>query len=298
MSLIPAYALYGESDLFPDVLHCESIHRRSALLGWTIKAHHHPDLHQFFWIESGGSCLQLDGEELTLPAGSVLSLPPFAVHGFTFAANTRGWVVTAPRFQLERSLGHERSQGQGESALNSLSTPFHTALHVDDPQRRRGVRLFDALAEEHRNQDSDRPLALLSWLGLLAVWFARQQDMTVTEQTRPADNKNRKLALLKRFKQEVEDHFRSQLGIGDYARRLGVSSTHLSRICREVSGQPASHLLQQRQLLEAKRALVYTTLTIAEVGYSLGFSDPAYFSRFFTKLTGQSPRQYRERKAF
>jgi AraC family transcriptional activator of pobA len=49
-------------------------------------------------------------------------------------------------------------------------------------------------------------------------------------------------------------------------------------------------------LLEAKRALTYSDATVAEIGYSLGFSDPAYFSRFFTKRAGSSPSRFRRQQ--
>lgn len=52
-------------------------------------------------------------------------------------------------------------------------------------------------------------------------------------------------------------------------------------------------MINQRLLLEAKRDLVYTTMTITQVSDSLGFSEPAYFSRFFKRGTGQSPKQFR-----
>ncbi len=49
--------------------------------------------------------------------------------------------------------------------------------------------------------------------------------------------------------------------------------------------------------MEAQRALLNShTMTItAQTAYYLGFNDPAYFSRFFTKAMGQSPRMYREK---
>ncbi len=50
-------------------------------------------------------------------------------------------------------------------------------------------------------------------------------------------------------------------------------------------------------LLEAKRTLSYTNMTVAETAYYLGFADPAYFSRFFSKHAGQSPAAFRKRMA-
>ncbi|MET0366097.1 MAG: helix-turn-helix domain-containing protein, partial [Sphingobium sp.] len=49
-------------------------------------------------------------------------------------------------------------------------------------------------------------------------------------------------------------------------------------------------------LLEARRSLLYSNLSVAEIAFSVGFADPAYFSRFFQRNMGVSPRQYRDRQ--
>ena len=55
-------------------------------------------------------------------------------------------------------------------------------------------------------------------------------------------------------------------------------------------------MIQRRVVLEAKRALLYSNMTVTEAAYYLGFSDPAYFSRFFAKATGKSPRAFRRKE--
>ena len=78
-----------------------------------------------------------------------------------------------------------------------------------------------------------------------------------------------------------------------YADQLGLSIGQLSRICREVLGQSSLHVLNDRLIQEAQRGLVYTGLSIKQLADELGFVDDAYFSRFFRKHTGLSPRDYR-----
>ncbi|MNE89947.1 Transcriptional activator NphR [compost metagenome] len=60
-----------------------------------------------------------------------------------------------------------------------------------------------------------------------------------------------------------------------------------------MAGQSALQIIHQRLLLEAKRNLIYTNMTVSQVSDSLGFSDPTYFSRFFRRLGGQSPKAFR-----
>jgi AraC-like DNA-binding protein len=56
----------------------------------------------------------------------------------------------------------------------------------------------------------------------------------------------------------------------------------------------AGHLIRQRVLTEAKRALVFTGQPIHEISYDLGFADPSHFARFFRKQTGTTPQAFRE----
>ncbi|MBV8840079.1 MAG: helix-turn-helix domain-containing protein, partial [Alphaproteobacteria bacterium] len=82
-----------------------------------------------------------------------------------------------------------------------------------------------------------------------------------------------------------------------YAAALSITPTHLSRVARAATGQAASHLIIERIVREARRNLVYTNLPVSKIAYSLGFRDPAYFSRLFSEATGASPRDFRRRSS-
>ena len=83
--------------------------------------------------------------------------------------------------------------------------------------------------------------------------------------------------------------------MSDYARNLAVTPTHLSRVTRAATGLSASRLIEERIIREARRNLVYTNLPISTIAYELGYDDPAYFSRVFSRATGMSPRAFRTR---
>ena len=73
-----------------------------------------------------------------------------------------------------------------------------------------------------------------------------------------------------------------------------ITPTQLNRVCREVLGKSALGAINARLLLEAERDLVYTFIGVKEIALSLGFSDAAYFSRFFSKHKRCIPTQFRE----
>jgi AraC family transcriptional regulator, transcriptional activator of pobA len=108
---------------------------------------------------------------------------------------------------------------------------------------------------------------------------------------------NARATLVARFREKIETHLRMGLSIAQYAKALSVTPARLRAACMEVAGKPPVRVLEDRLLLEAKRNLTYTNMTVAETAYYLGFTDPAYFSRFFSKHAGVSPASFRKRIA-
>ncbi|MEZ0114599.1 AraC family transcriptional activator of pobA [Catenulispora sp. EB89] len=80
-----------------------------------------------------------------------------------------------------------------------------------------------------------------------------------------------------------------------YAREIGVSPGYLHELVREQTGLTPGRLTRRRRVLEAKRLLTGTDLTIRQVSDQAGFGDPAYFCRFFRRETGLSPGEFRRR---
>ncbi len=280
MKAIPSYALYGETDpgRLPDVLHCESIKARSLLHDWRFSPHRHHGLYQFFQITDGGGAATIDGTEYSLKAPVALVLPPLSVHGFVFDPDTEGWVVTVPAVILERVLLY------AERVLGRLSRP---AVLRSDPSV---GRLFEEIADEFEGTGEGRAQSLRSLTGLLSVWFARAVSHAKAGAPDRADARR---ALLRRFQELVEAEYSDRRPLSHYARTLGITVPHLSRVCREVTGRSASTLVQERVVLEAKRRLVYTSMSVSEIAYSLGFADPAHFTKFFANGTGETPSLFR-----
>jgi AraC family transcriptional regulator, transcriptional activator of pobA len=88
---------------------------------------------------------------------------------------------------------------------------------------------------------------------------------------------------------------RSHLGVGAYAREIGISAATLRKACVRLAGQSPTQPIHARLLIEAERPLRYTRMSITQIAYYLDFENPAYFSRFFAKGMGASPRSFRRR---
>jgi AraC family transcriptional activator of pobA len=113
--------------------------------------------------------------------------------------------------------------------------------------------------------------------------------------SRPSQGRDSELVA--RFRQAVEGAYRSGRSLDMYASLLGVSQVQLRRACARVSGRSPAQLIMDRLYLEAQRILLYSNMPVGEAAAHLGFDDPAYFSRFFTKRAGHSPRAFRAARA-
>ncbi|BBP75340.1 transcriptional regulator [Pseudomonas sp. Ost2] len=279
---IPVFKLYGENQdwITPDLLHCETIPKRSRLHHWEIQPHRHADLCQLLFLNKGQAQVDIEGQRTTLRESAIQVVPPLCVHGFHFSENIDGYVLTlaAPLVaQLQQQLG---------------SSPDALALAASYPAGRDRVylnRLFSALQSEYAANQPARDMLLRSLVSVLLVWVSRQ----VIRRQAAGQLPERGREYLSRFNGLVEAHFRQQPSVEQLAHKVGISVAHLNSTCREWAGQSALQMIHQRLLLEAKRNLIYTRMTINQVADDLGFADPAYFSRFFRRLTGLSPSAFR-----
>lgn len=99
--------------------------------------------------------------------------------------------------------------------------------------------------------------------------------------------------LLARFRHEVELHFAETRQVEEYARALGYSVRTLTRASLAATGRTAKQLLDDRVALEAKRLLAESDLPVAAIGAQLGFTEATNFGRFFARVVGMSPGQFR-----
>ncbi|MEM8849780.1 MAG: helix-turn-helix transcriptional regulator, partial [Pseudomonadota bacterium] len=95
----------------------------------------------------------------------------------------------------------------------------------------------------------------------------------------------------------VETAYPEPLSIGDCARALDLSATHLTRLSRRHLGVAPGELILRRRMLEARRLLRETRQSVAQIGQLCGYRDPAYFVRVFTRSHGLPPGRYRKERA-
>jgi AraC family transcriptional activator of pobA len=237
-----------------------------------------------FYISSGAGKVSLDTETLDLQSPFLLLIPAGVVHGFAWSAETQGSVLTVADSYLREVAA--RAPALAELFERPLVLPT-----VGEDVMSTGLgNAFARLAHEAVWDAPGHDAAVEAHLLVILVAALRLGRQTEDEQ---ALKLGPQAGLVTRFRDAVERGFRSAASVADFAAGLGVTEKQLRTACLKVAGMSPLQLLHRRKTLEAKRLLTYSSMTIAEVGYSLGFEDPAYFSRFFGDQTGASPRAFR-----
>jgi AraC family transcriptional regulator, transcriptional activator of pobA len=204
------------------------------------------------------------------------------VHAFRFRPGSEGWVATLPD-ELLRTL------------LPPTASPTRVLAEATVVKADAALgQAFGRLASEFDSRGAARALVLRG----LAAWLLGLAERALAGQARAgADGGAARAepALLQRFEALVDQHYLERWPLTRYARALAVTPTHLSRVTRAATGLGASRLVEERLLREARRNLVFSTLSVKTIAYMLGYADPAHFSRSFARAAGESPRAFRLR---
>jgi AraC family transcriptional activator of pobA len=286
MRRIPNYSLYGESARPPwyDAFNFEWIPERSRPNDWHIDAHRHDALLQFLYICCGSGQVVIENTKTQIEPPCIVLLPAQTVHGFVFSPDVDGLVITAAQRSLE-SISSVVSPGLIPVLQRAAVIPL-TAQAVEDNAL---MPLFGLLEKEFRMSDRGHIAAGMSLLVALFVHVARLSERA----SAPAVASTERRALqIRQFRNLVAAHFREHQPVEFYAQKLGMTVAQLGRICREELSSSPLAIVNEHLVREAQRDLVYSGMSIKQIAHGLGFSDIAYFSRYFRKQTGVTPTEF------
>jgi len=228
------------------------------------------------WFTKGQGRITISGVTRGYGGHNAVFLPAGTMHGFDMLGQVFGQIVFFPN----------------NTQLGLPEEPAH--LRIRDARRQAEMSSFvDQMQRELQKSDEASPHALDLIAGLLGVWIGRQSELRDPD----VADLNAASRLASAYCALLERDFRNPKSVAIYARELGVTPTHLSRVCNQVNGRPASELRADRVHTEARRMLAQTDLPVQEIAGNLGFASHAYFTRAFTKHVGKTPSAFRRESA-
>lgn len=241
-----------------------------------------PHQHDFFIIilfDQAKGIHKIDFIDYTIGNKQVHLLFPGQVHTWNIEPRTIGYQLMIDRetfFQFHPQFRFSFAAYQKHPVIELGPESFQLIYYE-----------FDAIKNELQ---SENPLPeLMSSRAAVIASIVSKEAIRVFEDLKIFQVEPRILT----FQQLINIHFKEERAISFYAEKLHISANYLNICCKKHLKVSATQLIQQRTILEAKRLLKSTALSVKEIAYKLGFTDHAYFSNFFKVHAGTTPTDFR-----
>lgn len=249
-----------------------------------LRSPHRHEFYTFLLVTGGTGSHKIDFRIYSLRPNRVFLIAPGQVHAWDRLKNVKGFVLLFTDSYVALSKG--RKLMSAWPLFRPKQKPF---FDLNEKEVRQWSRDLILIEKELQRADDFTNDAIFYSIGKLLVRASRLYRSQVRSPNTGDD-------LLIAFQGLIEKHFLRIKTPARYARMMHITPNHLNLTCKQKSGMAAGELIRQRVVLEAKRLLAHTELTVAEISYTLGFEDNSYFGRYFKKYTGKTPIDFRTKQ--
>ena len=248
-----------------------------------------PHSHNFYLailFTQGSGIHEVDFTTYDVQPGALFFLNPGQTHHWELSTDTKGFIFF-----------HSKTFYELHYTQNRLAHfPFFYSIHNSPSLYIKGnplteiTVLFETIYIENSAHSSIfKKQKLISLADLVYIEGTR---LYAEQNPLKGDNQNSYYTKFRKLEELVEKHFKTEKSPSAYASMLAMTPKHLNRITQAVVGKTLGDVILDRILLEAKKELVLQQGGFAEIAYTLGYDDYAYFSRLFKKKTGETPTQF------
>lgn len=231
------------------------------------------------YCRTGSLTMMVDERAFRLGAGDVITITSGQIHSLVSTEKADAMVL---EFTLDFFCKDDKD----------IELIFHNGLfchfamnEVIAVDRELAEHQLLQIAGELQQQPYQYQISVRSRIELLLVAINRAKVARGDEIWKPD-------ALFLKFLESVRNNFEHNFSVAQHADRLATTEAKLNDLARQHAGKTAQNVIFGLVASEAKRMLAYHNFTVKEVAHKLGFNDPFYFSNFFKKHTGVSPKAY------
>lgn len=242
-----------------------------------------PHKHNFYhlvFITKGSGWHEIDFKRHPVKSGAMFFMMPAQVHSWSMSKDTCGIVVEFENL----------SMFSGDEAF-VLAEALRPAVHyvgLTGVKKNTIHELYQNMLKEYEAQEKDFEILLRLNLAKLLIIFSRY-----------IKNVSVKVSRVSKFRDEfnalIEKNYKTHHNVEFYAKTMGVATKSLTAKVNRNIGKNVREIIQDRCILESKRLLAYSDLSVSEIAQELGFEDPNYFTRFFKLKTKTNPGKFRQR---
>jgi AraC-like DNA-binding protein len=249
------------------------------------KPHGH-DFYLILLITKGTGTHSIDYEEYNVEPGTLFIVSPGQVHCWNLSDDADGYVLFFKKEYFLIDFGHDKLM-KLPFFKSSYSIPY---LKLDVKEIAVLNAMFENINKEYQKHLFSYHEMIRLHLNILFLELSRvyskQQDEGLVY--------SYEVIQLNRFEKLVNEHFIEQKSLNFYASQMNITMKQLGYLCKKVINKTPSEILLDRTILEAKRFVIHTDMSINAIADALNYNDDSYFIRFFKKVCHLTPEQYRQ----
>lgn len=228
---------------------------------------------------------EIDFTSYKIQSGSLFLIAPGQTHHWNLSDDIDGYIFTHTLVFYDFHYTKERINQF--PFFQSVQNNPNIELAASDTKTI--VKLFDLIYLEYNAQQILKSQMILNYISIIYSTLSR---IYISEVKDINQNSINYIEKYHQFEQLIEKYFLTEKSPSKYADLLHISSKHLNRITKSNINKTASELISDRIILEAKRKIVHSKISLSEIAYSLGYEDYAYFSRIFKQKEQISPSEF------
>ena len=249
----------------------------------SVKYSHQDDYYIIGMVDKGTGYGFIDFKEIAISQGEVFLIQPKQVHRF----------ISSKDVECRMLLADSSYVGNEEKRIFDKFRLFGSSVKVDERQMGELKQLFAMLANRINHITDEQAKSTVrrlteTYIGIVAESI-RESGLQQVKHS------HRHIEIVLSFLHLLAEHLSTSRSPSYYASQLNISPVYLNEVVKEVTGMSATFYIRNELILQAKRLLVHTGLSIKEISDRLGIEDSAYFSRIFTQTVGISPSTFRQR---
>lgn len=249
-----------------------------------IKAPHRHDFYCIFLFTQGNGSHIIDFMAYEVTPGSVFFMSPAQVHTWDLSADTNGYVVFfTPKLYLLENTRHTLAHFP---FFHYTAAPF---IFLKGNMQTSITDIIIKIYQEYTGNEYNKQAIISSYLNILLLKLSNSYN-----QVNQPFLSSHLLHQIRQLETLIEQHYLEHKPASEYAQLMNISQKQLNTICQTALSKPLGTILQERIILEAKRLLVHTSLTVAQIAAQFNFADNSYFTRLFKKNAGFTPEQFRQ----
>lgn len=235
-------------------------------------------------LTSGNVEHTLDFNKQNLTKNDCLVISKSQVHSFDNVHKYKGFLILFTEDFITKNLA--------KSTIDNISRIYN--YHIFSSKYKidaDSLAVFTLLQKEYQlKENAIKPNIIAS---LFAAFLLKMEMHNQAEPFKATYNHQYDLFIT--FEQNVEHCFGENRNAKFYAEKQSITYKHLNEVCKQFSNKSAKEFIDDFIILEAKRQLSSTTLSVKEIAYYCGFDEVTNFQKYFKNITKETPVSFRQK---